>query len=404
MRPEELRFLFTPAGQSALAELAAAPPTPDNHMTVATRWRERLGPERAQAALETALLRQRAAHKFARAAEMYFTRDGLEQATTEPVAAHRAARFAAAGARTVADLGCGIGGDALALAAAGVAVAGVDRDLVRLMMAAANAAVYGVADRFLPIQADLRQLPPLPAEAFFFDPARRSGGGPQGAPSRRLHTVADYQPPLSLIDAWRPVVPRGAVKVSPGVDYAELPVGVEAEFVSLAGDMKEAVLWYGELRTAARRATLLPGGHTLSGEADEVAPIAPPRATLYEPDGAVIRAHLVGLLAAQLDAALLDPQIAYLTTDTPRPTPFARTFAIDDAFPFQLKRLRAYLRERGVGRVTIKKRGSPLEPDALRQALRLRGDNEAVLFLTQVRGRHTVLIGTRFQGPGSREE
>ena len=98
------------------------------------------------------------------------------------------------------------------------------------------------------------------------------------------------------------------------------------------------------------------------------------------------------MLAAQLDAALLDPQIAYLTTDTPRPTPFARTFAIDDAFPFQLKRLRAYLRERGVGRVTIKKRGSPLEPDALRQALRLRGDNEAVLFLTQVMGRHSVLI------------
>lgn len=304
----------------------------------------------------------------------------------------------------MADLGCGIGGDALALAAAGVAVAGVDLDLARLMMAAANAGVYGVAERFLPIQADLRQLPPLPSEAFFFDPARRSGGGPHGAPSRRLHTVADYQPPLSLIDAWRPVVPRGAVKVSPGIDYAELPAGVEAEFVSLVGEVKEAVLWYGELRTAARRATLLPGGHTLSGEVDEAAPVSPLRAYLYEPDGAVIRAHLVGLLAAQLGASLIDPQIAYLTTDTPRLTPFARAFAIDDAFPFQLKRLRAYLRERGVGRLTIKKRGSPLDPDALRQALRLRGDNEAVLFLTQVMGRHTVLIGARFQEPGSREE
>ena len=392
MQPEDLRFLLSPPGRAALAELAAAPPTPDSHMAVAALWRERLGPERAQAALELTLLRQRAARKFSRAAEMVFTRDGLEQATAEPVAAHRAARFAAAGARTVADLGCGIGGDALALAGAGLDVAAFDRDRLRLMMAQANAAVYGMAGRVGLVQADLLHLPPLPVDAFFFDPARRAGGGPRGAPSRRLHSVADYQPPLSLIDAWRPVVPRGAVKVSPGIDYAELPPGIEAEFVSLDGEVKEAVLWFGDLPTAARRATLLPGGHTLSGDDDAVAPVVAPRAFLYEPDGAVIRAHLVGLLATRLDAALIDPHIAYLTADAARPTPFARAFAIDDHFPFQLKRLRAYLRQRGVGRVTIKKRGSPLEPEALRQALRLRGDNEAVLFLTQVMGRHTVLI------------
>ncbi len=190
-------------------------------------------------------------------------------------------------------------------------------------------------------------------------------------------------------------MPQGAAKVSPGIDYAELPSDVEVEIVSLAGEVKEAVLWCGELRTAARRATLLPGGHTLSGDAGESAPVAAPRAYLYEPDGAVIRAHLVARLATRIHATLIDPQIAYLTADVAQPTPFARVFAIDDHFPFQLKRLRAYLRQRGVGRVTIKKRGSPLEPEALRQALRLRGENEAVLFLTQVMGRHTVLIGQK---------
>ncbi len=397
MGPEELRFLLSAAGQAALAELAAAPVSEDTHMATAARLREELGPERARAALDTALLRQRAARKFSRAAAMVFTRDGLEQATAEPIAAHRATRFAAAGVATVADLGCGIGGDALALAGAGAAVLAIDRDRLRLLMAAANAAAYGVAGRLALAQADLLTLPPARVEAFFFDPARRAGGGPREAPSRRLRAVADYQPPLSLIDAWRAVVPRGAVKVAPGIADAEVPAGVEVEIVSLGGEVKEAVLWYGELRTTARRATLLPGGHTLSGAADVVGqgatPVAPPRAYLYEPDGAVIRAHLVGLLAAELGAALLDPHIAYLTTDTPRPTPFARLFAIDDAFPFQLKRLRAELRARDIGRVTIKKRGSPLEPEALRQALRLRGPNEAVLFLTQVMGRHSVLIG-----------
>lgn len=393
MGPEELRFLLSAAGQAALAELAAAPPSEDTHVAVAARLRQQLGPERARAVLDTTLLRQRAARKFSRAAAMYFTRDALEQATSEPVAAHRAARFAAAGIGVVADLGCGIGGDALALAGAGAAVLAIDRDGLRLRLARANAAAYGVAERVVLAQADLRDLPPPRVEAFFFDPARRAGGGPHEPPGRRLHAAAAYEPPLSLLDGWRPQVPRGAAKVSPAIDYAEVPPGVEVEIVSLAGEVKEAVLWYGDLRGAARRATLLPGGHSLSAEEDAPAPLSAPRAYLYEPDGAVIRAHLVGLLAGQLDAALLDPAIAYLTGDTARPTPFARLFAVDDFFPFQLKRLRAYLRERGVGQVTIKKRGSPLEPEALRQALRLRGDRQAVLFLTQVMGRHTVLIG-----------
>jgi hypothetical protein len=98
-------------------------------------------------------------------------------------------------------------------------------------------------------------------------------------------------------------------------------------------------------------------------------------------------------LARQLDAVFLDPAIAYLTADSPRVTPLARCYRIEDYFPFQLKRLRRYLRERDVGEVTIKKRGSPLDPDVLRQALRLRGSAYRIVFLTQVLGRATVLVG-----------
>ena len=395
MNLADLRYLQSPQGRALLAELAAEPLTPDTHLGVAARLRQRVEPEQAQAVLEMALLRQRAARKFSRAAEMVFTRDGLEQATAEPVAAHRAARFAAAGVGTVADLGCGIGGDALALAATGRAVLAIDRDLLRVAMAQANGEACGVAERLLPVVADLLELPPLPVEAFFFDPARRTASGPRAAAARRIHSVGDYRPPLSLIDRWRPNAAGGAIKVSPGIDYAELPVDAEVEFVSLEGEVKEAALWVGDLRTAAaRRATLLPGGATLTDrDGDEIAPVAAPRGYLYEPDGAVIRAHLVAQLAHHLGAALIDPMIAYLTADAPRPTPFARGFRINDAFPFQLKRLRAYLRERGVGRVTIKKRGSPLDPDDLRQALRLQGDQQAILFLTQVMGQPTVLVG-----------
>ncbi len=118
-------------------------------------------------------------------------------------------------AKLIADLGCGIGGDALSLATGAMVVA-IDSDWAHVSMAVANAAVYDVAANLLPVQADLTQFPPLPVEAFFFDPARRTNSGPTLAPGRRLRSIHDYRPPLSLIESWRPFVSLGAVKVSPG--------------------------------------------------------------------------------------------------------------------------------------------------------------------------------------------
>ena len=81
MRPEDLDFLLSPAGRAALDELHAEQLTPTAHLATAEQLRARWGADRAGALLELAQLRQRARAKFARAAEMFFTRDGLEQAT-----------------------------------------------------------------------------------------------------------------------------------------------------------------------------------------------------------------------------------------------------------------------------------------------------------------------------------
>jgi hypothetical protein len=114
---------------------------------------------------------------------------------------------------------------------------------------------------------------------------------------------------------------------------------------------------------------------------------------LYEPDPAILRAGLVTTLAALINARQIDPSIAYLTSEILTPTPFARAFAIEAALPFQLKRLRAALRARGVGEVTVKKRGSPLEPEALIRQLKLSGPESRIVFLTQVSGKPYALIG-----------
>lgn len=383
-----LQFLFSDRGQKLLNDTAANPITDKNHLQISSRLRQQVDPSQAQAIIETVFLRQQAAQKFERASQMYFSRAALEQASSETIAVHRAARFFSAGFDQIADLGCGIGGDAIALSAR-ADVIGIDRNLVRLTMAGQNVQVYGNSGRFWPLQADLQELAPLPTQALFFDPARRDERG------QRLKSVFDYQPPLTLIDQWRTRVPHAAVKISPGVDYAELPAEAEVEFISLSGAMKEAVLWYGDLHQGdQRRATLLPGGHVLT-TADYPGPSVPikaPDAYLYEPNSAIIRAHLVQNLARKIDAAQIDSDIAYLTSAESVETPFARRFRIESWFPFQLKRLRHYLRERQVGQVTIKKRGSPLEPQTLRQKLRLHGDQKRILFLSHVQGNPAVIV------------
>lgn len=390
MEAHAFAFLQTPAGQRHLRQLTAVAITPDTHLQIAMQLRRQLDdPALVHALLETAVLRQKGINKFSRAHQMYFTREALEQASGELIARYRAHRFARAGVKLIADLGCGIGGDSLALSQQ-VQVVGIDRDGVRLQMARRNVTVYGGNGRFQPLQADLTQLAPLPVSAFFFDPARRDEFG------RRLHSVQAYRPPLALAQQWLACVPHGAVKVSPAIDYAEVPPAAELEFVSVAGDVKEGILWFGDLQTEVkRRATLLPGGHTLTDtDIAEPVPILPPRQYLYEPDGAVIRAHLVQALGHRLGAGQIDADIAYLTSHERHQTPFARRYRLEDYFPFQLKRLRHYLRQRQITEVTVKKRGSPIDPQWLARQLRLgSGGQHRILFLTQIKGEAAVLIG-----------
>jgi len=339
--------------------------------------------ELSKAAIETVILRKKAAGKFSRAAEMYFTREALEQSSGEIISRYRAERFAEFAA--IGDWCCGIGGDTIALAAQHHVVA-AEIEPLRLKMAEANLKAYGAHARVRFINADVTQMSLPQLDALFFDPARRVEG-------RRRFSVEEYQPPLALIKEWLPQVNALGVKISPAVNVHELArYDCEVEFVSVDGELKECVLWFGAAKSAARRATLLPERHTLTPMQTE-ARLSAPRAFLYEPDPAVLRARLVTTLAAQLNAAQIDREIAYLTSDNLIATPFARAFAIEEAFPFHLKKLRARLRAMRVGRVTVKKRGSPIEPEALVSQLKLSGPESRIVFLTHVEGKPFVLIG-----------
>lgn len=415
MEIESFRALLTEEGQSLLAELRDH--APGQELAVATRLRRSHPAELVSAAIGQARLRQRAVAKFgaADAGRMYFTPDGVEQATRTSVAEWRAQRFKALGVRRLADLCSGVGGDAVALARAGIEVLAVDRDPLTCAVAEANAAALGLDQLIEQRCADVAAIDLTGFDAVFVDPARRGGqrggvarsasgrggGRAGGTPVRRMgeggriFDPESYSPPLSWAVGAARSAPFAALKVAPGIPHEAVPGGAEAEWVSDGGDVKEAVLWFGTdpAEEQPHRATLLPAGDTLTGGRLPDPEPGPVRRYLYEPDGAVIRAHLVAEVAGHLDATLIDPTIAYLTADLLRPTPFATPYEITDVLPFGLKKLKALLRERGVGTVVIKKRGSAIEPEELRRKLKPEGANSCTVFLTRVAGAPTMLLG-----------
>jgi 2-polyprenyl-3-methyl-5-hydroxy-6-metoxy-1,4-benzoquinol methylase len=434
-----LDFLTAPAGEALLARLAADDLRESNHLRLLTHLRREYPPEHVRAALELAVLRQQAIAKFGPdAARLYFTRAALEQASDPLARAYRAGRLttetqkiqrshsasalmnamnrvpadhaALSSAATwplrlasatsgspspnsgrrlgggMIDACCSIGADSLALAAAGWSVHGLDRDPERVALARLNAAALGLTATFA--VADVGAGLP-PAEAVFFDPARRSASG------QRIHDVEGYEPPLSLMQAWsHPLV---AVKLSPGVDLDQLAgYPGEVEFISVNGDLKEAVLWRVAGLAGLRATRLTAGGvltyHNPSREPLPPAALSEPRGWLVEPDPAILRAGLVGGLAADLNGWQLDATIAYITTADQPASDWVRAWRVRDWLPFNLKRLKAYLRERRIGQVTVKRRGFPMTPEELLAALRPKGENSATLVMTRCTGQPIVIV------------
>jgi hypothetical protein len=377
---ETFRWLLTHEGQELLAAATAAEGTP---LQVQKQLRARAEPDQVAAVLGQVELRAKAAAKLGEdAARMYFTRDGLEQATRASVARHRASRVALVGP-SVIDLTCGIGGDLVAFARAGLTTAGIDLDPLRVEVARANLMALGLGGAVE--VGNALDLDVSPFATAYADPARRGARG-------RTFRADDWTPPWTFVESL--LTGRACVKVAPGIPHSLVPDGVESEWVSDAGEVKEAVLWSPALATVTRRATVIGRGGlaTLTDEDDPGADVGGVGAYLYEPDGAVIRAGLVTAVAAGVQGHLVDRRIAYVTGDAAFRTPFARSYRVVEELPYREKQLRAALRERNVGTLTIKKRGVDIAPEQLRKRLALRGDEAATIVLTRVAGEGTALL------------
>jgi len=371
-------------GAELLAD-ACASYQPGQELQLVEKLRRQYDAALVTAAVTQASLRHRAVAKFGpdAAARMYFTPDGLEQATRTTVGAHRAHRIATTlPGSSVVDLGCGIGGDLISAARAGLRVTGVERDPATAAAARANLAALDLPGEV--VVGDTESFDLTPYDVVFADPARRADG-------RRVFDHNAYSPPWSFVTE---LLNRTAcVKVAPGIPHDAVPDGVEAEWVSDAGEVKEAALWSGRLHAGTeRRATLLPSGASVT-EAPE-AESGPVGQYIYEPDGAVVRAGLVTAVAAAVDGWLLDPRIAYVTAAELVPTALASAYEVVEELPYKEKALRSWVRTHGIGTLEIKKRGVDLDPAQLRKKLAPKGSATATLIITRI-GRDAVAYSCR---------
>jgi hypothetical protein len=372
----EAWVLSSPAGRQLLDEVAKSRSLGPAQLT---RLRQHAPAEAVAAAVRLTLARRKAATKFARGALMWVDPTGVEQATAEPVAVHKASRFRCA---LVADLCAGIGGDTLALAARS-SVLSVDLDHGMCRRIRFNAAVYGVADKVLPIRAQDERFP-IPAGAWVhLDPDRRAST----STSRRAARLADYRPGPAFWNTLIKQAPAGAIKLGPASDFANhfAHHKVEFELISLRGECKEATIWFGELGTCRRRATRLPENVSWTDHDNPTsaqAPIGPPGAFIYDPDPSLVRAGLVDSFACAHKLVRLAEGVGYLTADDLVRSPFLAAFEVREISSLDPKALKRMIARHEIGTLEIKVRGVDVTPEALRAKLKPRGTQTATLLVS----------------------
>jgi hypothetical protein len=394
MQRSELFQLFTPEALALLGSIGDLDAKADVVKLVSALRAEGYAPGLVAAVLTQAKLRRRARKKFGDFTDgMLFTEDGLEQASRLQAAALHAGRFRGAGIKQVADLGCGLGAESMAMGAIELNVRAFEIDEITAALAVFN---LGAFDNVEVEQADITTLDLSKFEALFFDPARRELDG-KGERAARKFDPSQFSPNFDWVLEQARTKPSG-IKLGPGHPHEAIAQDAEAQWLSIDGDLVELALWFGEVKRpkVARAATVVnsTGRHEIVSDVFESEPaeVGAIKNFIYEPDNAVVRSHLIADLARQVDATLISKEIAYLSSDSEIDSPMMRGFRVIDEMAFDRKKLKAYLRDRNIGTLEIKKRGVDVVPELLRKELNLKGEIAATLILTRVGDDHRALL------------
>lgn len=382
----EIELWYEVAQDAVLMERASAVDPSD--VSAITSLRRDYAAQAVSVALSLSAARCKAQRKFGDLGNRLIADvAGVEQASGAGVASYKAKRVRdALGADTlVADLCCGIGGDSMALAEAGLDVLAVDHGLLRAWMAGHNG-----GPSVQTVCADVASLE-VAGTPIHIDPARRDEQA-----GRRAWRLEDCRPEPAVIGRLLEQSPAAAIKLSPGVDVQGLPWAGELEFISDHGRLVQALLWSGGFANDERAATLIDGDgiHRICG-----APRSPRYSAasryLYTFDASVERAGLIGQLSSLLDAPAIHPRLGLLTSEQVIDSPWATGFELIEQLPWRPKRVKQWLSAHDGGLVEVKTRGKACDPDAEQRRLRGDGSTAYTVFVLRFDTKVQALITRR---------
>jgi hypothetical protein len=388
----EAWVLSTPAGRELLEEVGNL-----EHLGPAqlARLRQHASPEAVAAAIRLTQARRKAVTKFERGDQMWVDPIGVEQATAEPVAIHKASRF---DCKLVVDLCSGIGSDTVALALRS-RVLSVDLDQGMCRRTRFNVAVHEVSDKVLTVRARAEQFK-IPCDAWVhLDPDRRASS------SRPATRLANYSPAPAF---WKSIIANvaaGAIKLSPASDFSNhfANANVEIELISMRGECKEATLWFGKLASCGRRATRLPENVTWTdreNSSNRLAPVTALSAYIYDPDPSLLRASLVDGFACEHNLCRFTDGVDYLTAPHLVKNPFLTAFEVRETSSLDLKALKRLIAKHQIGTLEIKVRGADVTPEILRAKLKPCGTVAATLMVAGSRTGATAILAQRISTGG----
>ena len=366
----------------AAADAALAPAESVPAPSVIARLRKSHDAALVAAAFELVAARRKASSKFASADSLWCDVAGVEQASDERVSAWKAARVreALGAGGAVLDICSGIGGDAMALSAAGLSVTAIDLEPRRAWMTGRNARCEARV-------ADAESLD-LAGAVLHADPARRDERG-----GSRSWSLDDHQPGRAWIERALREPRATAMKFSPGVDrraFGDLPI--EWEWIESDGTLVQAVAWSGAFARAPRstRATRLSRGGPVAsivGLPDDarsdrigVDPRLEHGMFVAEPVAALERAQLLTEATQGTGARELARSLGLVAARSPLPVPWFESFAFVEECGRDAPSIARAIARHGLVARSVRVRGRALDADAITRAIGARGDGDAVVF------------------------
>ncbi|HPM01085.1 MAG TPA: hypothetical protein PK816_02915 [Candidatus Cloacimonadota bacterium] len=287
-----------------------------------------------------------------------------------------------------ADLCCGIGMDLFFLSENKKKCFAVDLSEEILRYASHNMSLYsdkGIV--FMNIKAEEFQ---EEADAVFVDPDRR-------VDDRRSINPFNMSPDLPALEKLYLRYPRIAIKLSPMLNYDQYDFFKKGQlqFVSEHNELKEILFCSKELvkEDIFKKAVLLTENVTFTGSGKIKTDVSVIKQYLYEPNVAIIKAHLIEALAYELNLSKIDPHLALLSSDQKVQSPFVKCYQVQEIMDFSIKKLNQFLNNQSISQLDIKTRGFSETVEQFRNKVKLKkGNKKAVLFILKLADKHYFVI------------